>query len=124
MAPSAGLPNAGAQDVTIRNKNQSPIQLLADHLETPSLDDRSYRVILLPNQMEVLLVHDAETDKASAALDVNVGNFTDEDEMPGMAHAVEHVGSIRIAWTSSCLLTHSPLAPVHGHQEISSRERV
>jgi insulysin len=59
-------------------------------LETPSLDDRSYRVIRLLNQLEVLLVHDAETDKASAAMDVNVGNFSDETEMPGMAHAVEH----------------------------------
>jgi insulysin len=53
------------------------------------LDDRSYRVIRLPNQLEVLLVHDADTDKASAAMDVNVGNFSDEEDMPGMAHAVE-----------------------------------
>jgi insulysin len=66
---------------------------LTDRLETPSLDDRSYRVIRLPNQLEVLLVHDAETDKASAAMDVNVGNFSDEKDMPGMAHAVEHCKS-------------------------------
>ncbi|KAH7112341.1 hypothetical protein B0J13DRAFT_575915 [Dactylonectria estremocensis] len=38
-----------------------------------------------------LLVHDPETDKASAALDVNVGNFSDESGIPGMAHAVEHL---------------------------------
>jgi insulysin len=62
-----------------------------DSLQTPSLDDRSYRVIRLPNQLEVLLAHDADTDKASAAMDVNVGNFSDEDDMPGMAHAVECV---------------------------------
>jgi insulysin len=49
----------------------------------------SLTVIRLPNQLEVLLVHDAETDKASAAMDVNVGNFSDEEDMPGMAHAVE-----------------------------------
>ncbi|KAH9898898.1 ubiquitin carboxyl-terminal hydrolase-like protein [Xylariomycetidae sp. FL2044] len=60
-------------------------------METSSLDDRSYRVIRLPNQLEALLVHDPETDKASAALDVNVGNFSDETDMPGMAHAVEHL---------------------------------
>lgn len=68
-----------------------PAELVTDHLETPSLDDRTYRVIRLPNQLEALLVHDAQTDKASAAMDVNVGNFSDEPEMPGMAHAVEHV---------------------------------
>lgn len=64
---------------------------LADHLETPALDDRSYRVIRLPNKLEALLVHDPDTDKASAALDVNVGNFSDREDMPGMAHAVEHL---------------------------------
>lgn len=67
-----------------------PIELVTDQLEIPSLDDWQYRVIWLPNRLEVLLVHDPETDKASAALDVNVGNFSDEDTMPGMAHAVEH----------------------------------
>lgn len=67
------------------------VERLTDRLETPSLDDRSYRVIRLPNQLEALLVHDPETDKASAAMDVNVGNFSDEWDMPGMAHAVEHV---------------------------------
>jgi insulysin len=51
-------------------------------------DTRHYRVVRLPNQLEVLLVHDAETDKASAAMDVNVGNFSDEEDMSGMAHAV------------------------------------
>jgi insulysin len=63
------------------------IERLADRLETPLTDDRYYRVIKLANQLEVLLVHDAETDKASAAMDVNVGNFSDEEDMPGMAHA-------------------------------------
>jgi insulysin len=65
--------------------------LVTDRLEKPSLDDRSYRVICLPNQLEALIVHDPKTDKASAAMDVNVGSFSDEDDMPGMAHAVEHV---------------------------------
>jgi hypothetical protein len=67
------------------------VELVTDRLEAPSLDDRSYRVIRLPNQLEALIVHDPKTDKASAAMDVNVGSFSDEDDMPGMAHAVEHV---------------------------------
>jgi insulysin len=62
-----------------------------EDLEKPQLDDRSYRVITLPNQLEVLLIHDAGTDKASAALDVNVGSFSDPPDMPGIAHAVEHL---------------------------------
>lgn len=69
------------------------VTLVTDSLEKPSLDDRDYRVIRLGNELEALLVHDPETDKASAALDVNVGNFSDESDIPGMAHAVEHVSA-------------------------------
>ena len=64
---------------------------LADSLEKPLLDDRAYRVIRLPNQLEALLIHDPDTDKASAAMDVNVGSLADPEEMQGMAHAVEHL---------------------------------
>ncbi|KAK6079970.1 peptidase M16 inactive domain-containing protein [Seiridium cupressi] len=88
MPPAARAPNGSA--LTMRDKKPS-VERVTDKLETPSLDDRSYRVIRLSNQLEALLVHDAETDKASAAMDVNVGNFSDEDDMPGMAHAVEHL---------------------------------
>lgn len=77
------------------------IERITEHLEKPELDDRSYRVIRLPNQLEALLVHDPDTDKASAAVNVNVGNFSDEDDMPGMAHAVEHLlfmGTKKVRW--------------------------
>ncbi|KAJ1335357.1 insulysin [Microdochium nivale] len=84
MSPSA-------EPLALRQQRQTQVERVTDQLETPSLDDRTYRVIRLPNQLEALLVHDADTDKASAALDVNVGNFSDESDMPGMAHAVEHL---------------------------------
>lgn len=67
------------------------MERITDSLEAPELDDRSYRVIRLPNQLEALLVHDPDTDKASASVNVNVGSFSDADDMPGMAHAVEHL---------------------------------
>jgi insulysin len=67
------------------------IRRITDELEKPSLDDRSYRVIELPNKLQALLVHDPETDKASASMNVNVGSYADDDSMPGMAHAVEHL---------------------------------
>ena len=64
---------------------------ITDDLEKPSLDDRAYRYVELPNKLQALLVHDSETDKASASMNVNVGSFSDDREMPGMAHAVEHL---------------------------------
>jgi insulysin len=89
MAPPAAAPAAPADPH--REPRLRLVERVTDSMETPALDDRTYRVIRLPNHLEALLVHDAETDKASAAMDVNVGNFSDEDDMPGMAHAVEHV---------------------------------
>ena len=77
--------------VAVPVRGPKRVERVTDQLEKPSLDDRTYRVVRLANQLEVLLVHDPETDKASAAMDVNVGAFSDEDDMPGMAHAVEHV---------------------------------
>ena len=68
-----------------------PIERVTDKLEAPALDNRSYRVIRLSNKLEALLVHDPDTDKAGAAVNVNVGSFSDDDDMPGMAHAVEHL---------------------------------
>jgi insulysin len=73
------------------NNRNAVAERVADNMERPALDDRSYRVVRLPNQLEVLLIHDADTDKASAALDVNAGSFSDTDDMPGLAHAVEHM---------------------------------
>lgn len=67
------------------------IRHVTDSLEKPALDDRSYRVIELPNKLEALLAHDPNTDKASASVNVNVGSYSDADDMPGMAHAVEHL---------------------------------
>lgn len=88
MAPPIPIPQSAADP-----SPPGEVEVITDRLETPSLDDRSYRVIRLPNQLEALIVHDPKTDKASAAMDVNVGSFSDEDEMPGMAHAVEHVNA-------------------------------
>ena len=79
-----------ALDSLEREHRHRPVEVVAETLETPSLDNRSYRVVHLPNQLEVVLVHDADTDKASAVMDVNVGNFSDEDDFQGMAHAVEN----------------------------------
>ncbi|KAH6383666.1 hypothetical protein HBI60_254920 [Parastagonospora nodorum] len=74
----------------VKNVRQS-VRTRIEDMEKPQLDDRSYRVIILQNQLEVLLIHEPSTDKASAALDVNVGSFSDAGDMPGIAHAVEHL---------------------------------
>lgn len=46
-------------------------------IESSQNDDRSYRLIRLNNDLEVLLIHDATADKSAAALDVHVGHLSD-----------------------------------------------
>ncbi|SCU88854.1 LADA_0E12420g1_1 [Lachancea dasiensis] len=57
----------------------------------PSLDDRNYRFIELPNKLRALLIQDPETDKAAASLDVHIGSFEDPENLPGLAHFCEHL---------------------------------
>lgn len=90
MTSSKSQPQPEGQGIPQRGSS-GKARLITQDLERPALDDREYRVIELANKMEVLLAHDPKADKASAAMDVDVGNFSDEGDMPGMAHAVEHV---------------------------------
>jgi insulysin len=54
-------------------------------------DKRTYRHLTLGNRLDVLLVHDIETEKSSACVDVRVGSMADPTEMPGLAHFLEHM---------------------------------
>ncbi|KAF9285850.1 Insulinase (Peptidase M16) [Mortierella alpina] len=60
-------------------------------IESSQNDDRSYRLIRLNNDLEVLLIHDATADKSAAALDVHVGHLSDPDNLQGLAHFLEHL---------------------------------
>lgn len=99
-----------------------PARRIVDDLEKPDRDGRSYRVIELPNKLEALLAHDAQTDRASASLSVDVGNFSDDDDMPGMAHAVEHLllmGTEKVRFTEA-----KTGIAVRSHRPVSRRKRV
>lgn len=50
-------------------------------LEKGDLDTRDYRIIKLQNGLQALLIHDAEADKAAAAMDVSVGHLSDPVRM-------------------------------------------
>ncbi len=54
-------------------------------------DDRDYRVLTLDNGLTALLVSDPEADKAAASLNVDVGSAQDPEDLPGLAHYLEHM---------------------------------
>jgi len=54
-------------------------------------DEHHYRLLVLDNQMQVLLVSDPDTPKAAAALDVMVGSGDNPEGRGGLAHFLEHM---------------------------------
>lgn len=61
-------------------------------MDISASDDRMYRVITLSaNKLECLLISDETTDKGAAAMDVRVGHLSDPDNIPGLAHFLEHM---------------------------------
>ncbi|CAL9729259.1 A-factor-processing enzyme [Monosporozyma unispora] len=69
----------------------SNYKILETDFIKPDLDDRSYRYIQLPNNLKALIINDPTTDKAAAAIDVNIGAFEDPEQLPGLAHFCEHL---------------------------------
>ncbi|ONH66952.1 A-factor-processing enzyme [Cyberlindnera fabianii] len=63
----------------------------SNNIEKPDLDNREYKFVKLPNDLTALLISDPKTDKSAAALDVNVGAFSDYEHLPGLAHFCEHL---------------------------------
>ncbi|EJU00764.1 insulin-degrading enzyme [Dacryopinax primogenitus] len=59
--------------------------------ETPARDKNEYRLLRLGNGLQVLLIRDAETDRAGAAMDIGVGHLDDPWDVPGCAHFCEHL---------------------------------
>jgi len=54
-------------------------------------DDYQYRLLMLPNEMEVLLISDPATIKGAASLDINVGSGDNPEGRGGLAHFLEHM---------------------------------
>jgi insulysin len=54
-------------------------------------DKKNYLPLTLANGLRVLLIHNNESQKAAAALAVNVGHFNDPQDRQGLAHFLEHM---------------------------------
>jgi secreted Zn-dependent insulinase-like peptidase len=75
---------------SVWNQTKRDASTVINPVKSPN-DARAYRVITLPNKLSVILVSDSNTTTASAAMDVNVGHFSDPEDTPGLAHLLEHM---------------------------------
>lgn len=79
-----GCASAPAPEATAESEDwQTPI--------TGTIDPREYRYLQLDNGLQVLLISDAETDRAAASLSVGVGSEADPEGLEGLAHFLEHM---------------------------------
>ncbi|KAJ2522124.1 metalloprotease [Coemansia sp. RSA 1939] len=72
-------------------KTGLPYYEFTGNLNKSESDSREYRLIRLPNNLAVMVIHDSTCSKACAALDVNVGSLADPPEFQGLAHFCEHL---------------------------------
>jgi len=54
-------------------------------------DPKQYRMMVLNNNLDVLLISKPDADQAAASMSVGVGHFSDPDNLPGLAHFLEHM---------------------------------
>jgi len=60
-------------------------------IQKSSNDDRHYAALMLPNNLQVVLVSDPTLENAAASLAVGVGSAQDPTSQPGLAHYLEHM---------------------------------
>lgn len=62
-----------------------------DNIIKSEEDKRLYRGLKLENGIKVILISDGTTDKSACCLACEIGHMSDEDNIPGLAHFVEHM---------------------------------
>jgi insulysin len=75
----------------VSSASSATAQATVEEIAKSDNDARSYRYFELPNRLRVLLISAPNSDKAAAALDVNVGSRQDPSDRQGLAHFLEHM---------------------------------
>ena len=85
----------GSNNTTIAPQNDSNTTIAPQNdsntIIAPQNDHSSYKVLVLPNQLRVVLISDPDATEAAAAIDVNAGSLNDPVGVDGLAHFCEHM---------------------------------
>ena len=80
-----------SQSCTLMHSAQQQSIEITSPIITSANDQRQYRRIKLPNNLDVLLISDPTADKAAASLDIYMGSYQNPRERQGLAHFLEHM---------------------------------
>jgi insulysin len=64
--------------------------LVPNQLEILSGNNCLYKIVILLNQVETLVIYDPDTDKTSAAINVNMGNFSNNQDIQSITYIIEY----------------------------------
>ena len=63
--------------VRVEKTGAIPYRVYTKPIVKSERDERDYRIIQLDNGLQATLIHDGETDKSAASLDIAVGHLHD-----------------------------------------------
>lgn len=90
IAVTVGIVAALASAGVYVSREPAP-EVNASNVTLSPYEDRVFHTYELDNGLSVLLVSDSESEKAAAAMNVTVGSWSDPEDIPGMAHFLEHM---------------------------------
>jgi len=64
---------------------------LVNGIEVPSFETRDVKGFTLENGLKTVVISDPTSEVAAASVQVSVGYFSDPDNLPGLAHFLEHM---------------------------------
>lgn len=73
------------------NNHLANTPIKPNKIVTSVTDKRQYLSIILPNQLQVILISDPTVKKSAAALSVAVGSYQEPNGFGGLAHYLEHM---------------------------------
>lgn len=88
FSPSLTIANDKNSSAILSSSN---VEVLADSINKSPNDKADYRVIRLPNKMEVLLISDEKANKSLMSLALPIGSMEDPILQQGLAHYLEHM---------------------------------
>lgn len=81
--------------VSLEENTAAPFTVVENQAKTailtPSFSEQKTAKIALANGLEVLIISDPEANHSGAALSVESGSWKDPENLPGMAHFLEHM---------------------------------
>ena len=75
----------------LADKAASFPKIVSGGIVKSSNDHRDYRLVTLNNSMEVVIIHDHSMSSSAAAVNIHAGSFWDPEDIPGLAHFLEHM---------------------------------